>query len=202
MLISFDSRVPTCFDWNILSFIRVWKPLSRPRYGKPLILSALARSRRYGRSKLMMLYPVIRSGSHWRTNSDHAASMSASFSNETTCAPEIDAHVSSVNTFLKTGAFSPCSVTWLAIWITGSFSASGKTPGRPAHSMSNERMRSGAIPSNSPSGLCETTSANQTSSSSWQCEVFAMSTSPLGPLLHGRAFHLPAAIVFQHIPVT
>ena len=62
MLISFDSRVPTCFDWNILSFIRVWKPFSRPRYGKPfsclepLLLSAAARSRRYGRSKLMMLY--------------------------------------------------------------------------------------------------------------------------------------------------
>ena len=50
MLISFDSRVPTCFDWNILSFIRVWKPFSRPRYGKPfsclepLLLSAAARS--------------------------------------------------------------------------------------------------------------------------------------------------------------
>jgi len=43
----------------------------------------------------------------------------------------------------------------LAIWMTGSLSASGKMPLRPAHSMSNERMRSGATPDQSPTASCE-----------------------------------------------
>ena len=44
----------------------------------------------------------------------------------------------------------PCLITILAIWIIGSFSASGKIPFRPAHSISKLRIRTGAILSHSP----------------------------------------------------
>ena len=46
----------------------------------------------------------------------------------------------------------PCRVTMLAIWMTGSLSASGNMPFRPAHSISKLRMRSGAILDQLPSG--------------------------------------------------
>ena len=119
--------------------------------------------------------------------------------------------------YLMFGLDAACRVTWLAIWITGSFSASGKMPGRPAHlrtgckgvrwdgvrsgkvglnknesewagrggmgmaeripgqtkrcevlvcgmlthSISNERIRIGAMSIHSPSGACETRSAGE-----------------------------------------
>lgn len=50
---------------------------------------------------------------------------------------------------------SPFCVTMLAIWITGSISASGKMPFLPAHSISKLRMRRGAIFCQEPSGECE-----------------------------------------------
>ena len=40
----------------------------------------------------------------------------------------------------------------LAIWMTGSWLASGKIPFRPAHSISKLRIRRGAILDHSPSG--------------------------------------------------
>lgn len=48
----------------------------------------------------------------------------------------------------------PLTVTMFAIWMTGSLSASGKTPGRPAHSMSSESTEKGASLSHSPSAAC------------------------------------------------
>ena len=49
----------------------------------------------------------------------------------------------------------PCRVTILAIWITGSWLASGKMPLRPAHSISKLSIRRGAILDHSPSGGCD-----------------------------------------------
>lgn len=45
-----------------------------------------------------------------------------------TCEPTTGAQVLSVKTFLMNGSCSPCLITMLAIWMTGSLSASGKTP--------------------------------------------------------------------------
>ena len=53
---------------------------------------------------------------------------SASLAKDMTSAPTMGAQESSVMTFFTVGLFLPCSVTMLAIWITGSFSASGKCP--------------------------------------------------------------------------
>jgi hypothetical protein len=66
---------------------------------------------------------------------------------------------------------SPCRVTMLAIWMTGSISGSGKIPLRPAHSISNERIRSGAIPDQSPSAGCEIRSSCLPSSHSGQASL-------------------------------
>jgi hypothetical protein len=52
--------------------------------------------------------------------------------------------------FFTRGLASPSTVTMLAIWMTGSNEASGKWPLRPAHSISIERMRSGAMRDHSP----------------------------------------------------
>ena len=152
MLISFISREPVCFDWNIFSLTLVTIPLTRPKYGNEAILSVAARPRRYGRSKLPMLYPVRMSASHASTNWCHERSISDSVSKARTCAPEIGAVSLRQKMFLRTGWVEPCSVTWFAIWMIASFSASGKIPGRPEHSMSKERMRIGAIRCHSPSG--------------------------------------------------
>lgn len=53
----------------------------------------------------------------------------------------------------------------LPIWITGSLSGSGKIPLRPAHSISNDRTRSGATSCQSPSGACEITFSHEMSNS-------------------------------------
>lgn len=42
--------------------------------------------------------------------------------------PNIGAQVSNVNTFLMKGSLSPCRITMLEIWITGSWLASGNIP--------------------------------------------------------------------------
>lgn len=55
---------------------------------------------------------------------------------------------------------APCRVTILAIWMTGSLSASGKIPFRPAHSISKLRILRGARLLHSPSGACEMRSSD------------------------------------------
>ena len=101
--------------------------------------------------------------------------------------------------FLSTAFVSPWSTMLLAIWMTWSCSASGKMPGRPAHSMSKLRMRIGAMPHHSSSfGECETTSLNQTSTSS--CEwVHGFCALPCESF-HGRGRHAPAGSVSQFMP--
>src|SRR5882762_6875148 len=68
---------------------------------------ALARSSRYGKSKLDMLYPMMRSGSTVCTKSRHALSKFASLSNERTCEPTIWAQEFNVKTFRMKGLLSP-----------------------------------------------------------------------------------------------
>jgi hypothetical protein len=156
----------------------------RPKKAKSGILSAFARSRRYGRSKLEMLYPMIMSGSTFSTNFRHSSNKLLSSLNSSTCEPTMCAQVLRVKTLRTNGRLSPgysvhsrrCStqrqlfhmetaqidvpwrVTIAAIWITGSMFASGKIPFRPAHSMSKLNIRRGAMLSQAPSGACETRS--------------------------------------------
>ncbi len=61
-------------------------------------------------------------------NQSPTCSKSDSFWKGSTCEPTIDAHVFKVKTFRINGSFSPCLITMLAIWMTGSLSGSGKTP--------------------------------------------------------------------------
>ena len=75
---------------------------------------------RYGKSKLTMLYPMSRSGSVDRRNLPHDRSSSRSSLKDSTSAPTIGAHVSSVHIALMMGLSSPWHVTIVAIWITGS----------------------------------------------------------------------------------
>ncbi len=58
----------------------------------------------------------------------HRRSMSPSRSKDMTSAPMMGAQVLSVMIFLTAGAACPCTVTRLAIWMTGSLSGSGKWP--------------------------------------------------------------------------
>ena len=62
-----------------------------------------------------MLYPVMMSGSQSRTKLAHFSSISPSLGTEMTVEPTMGAQVSSVNTFLMNGSFSPCLITMLAI---------------------------------------------------------------------------------------
>ena len=55
-------------------------------------------------------------------------SISCSRGKERTCEPTTGAQVLSVKTLRKNGSLSPWRITMLAIWITGSLSASGKMP--------------------------------------------------------------------------
>lgn len=57
-----------------------------------------------------------------------ALSRSSSLSKDMTSAPTMAAQLSRVMTLRTSGLLCPCTVTRLAIWITGSFSASGKCP--------------------------------------------------------------------------
>ena len=57
-----------------------------------------------------------------------ALSSSSSLVKDITSEPTMGAQVPSVITLRTSGLSLPCSVTMLAIWITGSFSASGKQP--------------------------------------------------------------------------
>ena len=56
-----------------------------------------------------------------------------SSSNDMTSAPTMGAHFLRVMMLRTMGLLSPCTVTMLAIWITGSFSASGKQPCTASH---------------------------------------------------------------------
>jgi hypothetical protein len=91
------------------------------------------------------------SGSHSWTNSRQRSSILASSWNSSTWVPTMCEQVLRVKTLRMKGCSSPCRVTMLAIWMTGSISASGKIPLRPAHSRSKLRMRRGAILPQSPS---------------------------------------------------
>ena len=53
---------------------------------------------------------------------------SPSFLYDNTCDPTTGEHELSVKTFLMKGSCSPCFCTMLAIWMTGSLSASGNIP--------------------------------------------------------------------------
>lgn len=81
----------------------------RPRSVKFFALIASARSSKYGRSKLAMLYPMMTSGSTLFTNSAHDSNRRASSSNDRTWEPTILAHVFNVNTFRTNGFDSPGS---------------------------------------------------------------------------------------------
>ena len=72
-----------------------------------------------------------------------------------------------VKTFLIKGSLSPWRTTMLAIWMTGSRSASGKIPFRPAHSMSKLSILRGAIFCHSPSAGWLTKSSKEISTSIW-----------------------------------
>ncbi len=115
---------------------------------------------------------MIRSGSTSWTNLVQASSICASLSNDRTSEPTMCAHELSVKMFLTNGVLSPCRVTMLAIWMTGSCCASGKTPLRPAHSMSKLSTRSGAIFAQSPSGACEVILSCVVSTSIWTSDAF------------------------------
>mmetsp|Transcript_1223 Transcript_1223/g.3094 ORF Transcript_1223/g.3094 Transcript_1223/m.3094 type:complete len:206 (-) Transcript_1223:429-1046(-) len=128
------------------------------------------------------------SGSQASKKDLHFMSISTSVSLEMTCAPTIGRHPLRVKTFWTMGDFSPYTVTALAIWMTGSFSASGKYPFRPWHSMSKDNTRSGAILFHSPSGLREIMSRYVTSTSTWQCVLF-LDASLNWYVLAGRVIH-------------
>mmetsp|Transcript_34757 Transcript_34757/g.82380 ORF Transcript_34757/g.82380 Transcript_34757/m.82380 type:complete len:221 (+) Transcript_34757:2231-2893(+) len=171
IVISLVSRVPIWAEDIFCFLMRVRFAAIRPNRENASHLSVLARSTRYGMSKPTMLYPVMMSGSLAMTKSRHACSIAFSSSNECTSAPEIGAQVLRVKMFLTMGFFEPWTETQLAIWMTGSFSGSGKCPLRPAHSISKERVRSGAILPHSPSGACESTMFHHTSTSIWQVDA-------------------------------
>jgi hypothetical protein len=67
----------------------------------------------------------------------HRLSRSPSRWKDMTSAPMMEAQVLSVMMFFTTGEDCPCTVTRLAIWMTGSLSGSGKWPCRGDHNMSN-----------------------------------------------------------------
>lgn len=60
---------------------------------------------------------------------------------------------------------SPCRMTMLAIWMTGSLSGSGNIPFRFVHSISKDKIRKGATLTQSPSGACEIILFTDTSTS-------------------------------------
>lgn len=116
----------------------------------------------------------------------HSKSIVSSLLLEITWAPTMFEHSPKVKTFLTNGLDSPCLVTKFAIWITGSWEASGKTPFLPAHSISNSiliiiqriphnipklRTRKGALLLHSPSGACAVKSSGLMSTSIWQFEA-------------------------------
>ena len=105
----------------------------------------------YGKSKVIILYPVRMSGSIKRTNSLQAKSKSSSFLKEKTCVPTIGAHVLSVNTFLTNGSSLPLNLQTFAIYMIESWSATGNFPLSDKHSISKDRIRSGATLANFPS---------------------------------------------------
>ena len=97
---------------------------------------------------------MMTSGSTSSKKSRHFISISPSLLNDKICVATIGLTVSIQKTFRMNGLGSPYLVTTLAIWMTGSTFASGKIPLRPAHSISKERMRRGAILDHSPSDKC------------------------------------------------
>ena len=91
------------------------------------------------------------SGSNSSIKSLYSFNNTFSESNEYTFTPGISAQVFKQNIFWTIGSGFPNSVHIFAIWITGSLLAVGKCPCLAAHSISNERIRKGAIFENSPS---------------------------------------------------
>ncbi|KAH3663022.1 hypothetical protein OGATHE_004598 [Ogataea polymorpha] len=158
ILTTLFSRLPYARELKNVSLISCLLFFRRAKYGKSWTPSARALLIRYGKSKLAMLYPMITSGSTLTMNSFHLSSISSSDSYENVSDPTIGAHDLTVNTLRTNGTGSPALATTFAIWITGSCSASGKMPLRPAHSMSNDRIRNGAMFRYLPSEACDTRS--------------------------------------------
>ena len=65
--------------------------------------------------------------------------------NEWTFVPTIGAHDFKVKMFLTKGSDSPCTFTMFAIYITGSWNGVGNLTPSVDTSISNERIRKGAI---------------------------------------------------------
>ena len=82
-------------------------PFIRPRNGNRPAFRAFARSMRYGKSKLPILYPITTSGSASSTKSLHACSISTSSLNEITCEPTILEQVFNVKILRTKGFDSP-----------------------------------------------------------------------------------------------
>mmetsp|Transcript_22779 Transcript_22779/g.77027 ORF Transcript_22779/g.77027 Transcript_22779/m.77027 type:complete len:288 (-) Transcript_22779:652-1515(-) len=178
-VVSTFSRLPKAADWNVVSRMRAAAPRMRPSSGTAAMRESarcktLARFKTYGMSKFCVLYPVMMSGSTALTKEAHFSSMSFSVAEVTTSAPLMGRQPLSVKMASTTLLARPCSCTTHEIWITGSCSASGKWPLRPAHSMSNAKMRIGASLDHAPSGACATTESKTTSTSRWHRDFFSV----------------------------
>ena len=125
---------------------------------------------------------------NWR----HSFNISSSLSKLWTSTPTISAHVLNENIFCTIGSESaPNSIQILDIWITGSFSGTGKWPASEEHSISIDNIRNGANLEYSPwidNGIISSTLHQ---ASIWQ-------------LLIGFLFNLnlPASTFTQDIPTT
>ena len=90
-------------------------------------------------------------------------------------APTIYAHYFNVKTFLTIGSTSPWTLTIFAIWIIGSASGVGNFPFAAEHSISNEKIRNGAILESTVIGTAWTSLKSSISNSIWQVETFVSS---------------------------
>lgn len=100
-----------------------------------------------------------------------------------------------VNTLHIRFSFAPCSLTTLAICMTGSTFGSGKIPRLPAHSISKLWIRNGATRAQSPSGACAIKASYATSISIWHIVITCKVPRP-------RCDHFPAGISIQLHPNT
>jgi hypothetical protein len=155
-VVSTFSRLPICALWIDVSRILAREPTIRPSSKNvpsffPDLAKAAALLSKYGMSKFWVLYPVMMSGSTLLMKVDHFCSNSSSVFEGTTSAPEIGAQPFKVKITWHRGSSEPCNCTTHEIWITGSFSGSGKWPLRPWHSMSVANTRRGANRDHDPS---------------------------------------------------
>ena len=139
-----------------------------------------------------ILYPVIISGSKSTINWRHSLSISSSLSKLWTSTPTISAQVLNENIFCTIGSESaPNSIHILDIWITGSFSGTGKWPASEEHSISIDKIRKGANFEYSPCIDNGITSSTLHHASIWQLLI--------GLWLR---LYLPDSTLTQDIPTT